>query len=358
MSAASVITAADWVGAAFLATGAGAILVLGGFDTPRQSARTALASVTAMLAAAFYAFPALGIPALHLGFAAVEAHYVLWLAASPLVLAALMVTATPAGRSLLPMALTAIFIDVAMVLALAVAGGVSGGAAVVWFVAAAVLLGLLAAVLWGPVRSFAHDGHPVRAALYDRHAGILTVLWGLWFLAVLSGPSGVGGIGPVAQEMVFILVDVAAFAAFGLLVALEDEKLVPLEEGAEAEHMAERAAAEAPYPLRPAALTGEAAEAERLIALHYRRVAEREAKRRARRVNAASPRKPAPAATRAAAKREERPRRHPRKRPGLVTALTATPFGPLKREDALPVALVAGVLMVVAHADKIGGPRR
>ncbi|UOM35872.1 bacteriorhodopsin [Acuticoccus sp. I52.16.1] len=361
-------TTIDWIAAACLGLGAAAILALGGFQTRRQATRTGLHALVCAIAAILYVVLATGGRFLALGPLEIETHHLVWLLATPLLLAALMVTAAPVGHTLLPMALTVLFVDAVMVLARAVAAVQYGGAVWIWFLVSLAAMGLLYALLWRPIREAAHAGHPVRADLYERHATVLMALWGLWPVIFFLGPDFQGVIGHPWQQALYGVVDVAAFAGFGLLVVLEDERLIPVEDE-------EDEATLHPTLLRPARpapvlhttpATGRALARERLLENFYRGgEAARLAAVRGRTGSKRALEAAGPMVSRAMGAREPAPPTElplRRRKPGLVTSLrvgvTTTPFGQLTRDDAVPVALVAGTLFVIANASKIAGKRR
>ncbi len=363
-----------WIVASCLALGALAIAVLGGFATGRQTARTGLHAFVCATAAVLYAVLATGATVVHVGPLEIDTHHFNWLLTTPLLLAALMVTASPVGHALVPMALTVIFLDVVMVLARAVAIDQYGGAEWIWFAVSLLAMGLMFALLLQPVRQAARDGHPVRAELYERHAKLVTVLWTLWPVVFLFGPELLGAIGPAWQAGLFGAIDVAVMVAFGLLVVLEDERLIPVEEEEDAMGTApgepERPDREQPV-LHPIPLAGRALARERLLDIHYRggeaaRLAASRGRRHARTADTpgaqpmASSTAPRGAAARAPAGAPPPPRQR-RRKPGLVTSfktsMKSTPFGRLTREDAVPVAFVAVALLVIANVSKVSGDR-
>ncbi|WP_226574773.1 bacteriorhodopsin [Acuticoccus sediminis] len=347
--------AIEWVVAAGLAIGAVAILALGGFATPRQAARTALHGGAALMAALYYVVMARGA-AVYVGPHPVDTHHVVWLLTTPVLAASLLATAVPAGQALLPTALTVVFLDVAMVATRAVAVGQTGAAAWIWFVVSLLTMGLMFALLRGPVREAAVASGPARLDVYERHARILMVLWTMWPAIALLGPSLLDLIGPAAQQGLYGLVDLASLAAFSLVMVLEDERLVALEASAET--------AQGAPALRKVPLSARALARERLLDLVDRgteatRGAVRQGEARTRRaVAGARPvlrraldrldrRRPEPEPAPPPPRRKRPPRR------SIADQLAATPFGRLTKDDAVPIAFVAGALLVIANAARL-----
>lgn len=359
----------DWLIAAALLLGALSILALGFYTNAQQCARTVLHGGVCIIAAVFYVAIAMeGQPAL--GPVEMDTHHLLWLLTTPLLLAALMVTASPTGRTLLPMAATVIFLDVVMVLARAIAADQYGAAVWVWFLVSLAAMGLMFGLLVGPIRDAAHEGHPIRAALYERHARLVVVLWSLWPAVFLLGPDMIGLIGPVMSETLYGGIDVAAMAIYGLVVVLEDERLIALEsadqrsgtlyEDGVRDRLAGALAADRGQPQppgtarRPEALRSVARG--RLASLSTRgseaaRTAAAASRLRAIRALRATRADLASLGPRTAPPPPIAPRPQRRKRPSQ-SSLLDTPFGRLTREDAVPVAMVVGVLLVVAYAGR------
>lgn len=354
-----------------LGLGGVAILALGGFTTQRQGARTGLHGIVCLIAATLYMVLATGGTTVDVGPVTIDTHHFVWLLATPLLIAALTVTASPIGRPIVPLALTVIFVDVVMVLAGAVVVEQTGAAVWVWFLVSLIALGFVYLLLWEPIREIAHSGHPTRAELYDRHAGLLTILWSLWPVAFFLGPDFQGLWGAGGQALVYGAIDIAAMVAYGLLVVLEDERLIPLEEGEERAFPAARAQLTAAMygspapepPLVAVPRAGRAAARQRLLDLYYRggeaaRLAAGAGRHHAgRMVTAGRPLLMRTTTTvRHAPPPPPPPRRRPRPRP---PGLLDTPFGRLRREDMVPAAMVAAALLVIAHtAHRAGRDRR
>ncbi|WP_420391518.1 bacteriorhodopsin [Acuticoccus sp.] len=241
-----------WIGAVALFVGGLAIFFLGGLSTTRQAARTTLHSVVCLVAAGFYVVLATGTREVHFGPIEIGTRYLDWLITTPLLLAALLVTAAPLGRTLVPLAATVIFLDVVMVLTGAVAAGGMGVTVWIWFVVSSIAFALVLLFLWGPVREVAREGHPVRSELYVRHAGLLTALWLIYPVVFFLGPEFQGAWGLGAQDALFAVADIASKAAYGLLVVLEDQRLVPLERHGEGHDRRVAAAEERPPATAPA----------------------------------------------------------------------------------------------------------
>lgn len=217
-----------WAGALALIAGAVSIAVLGGAATHGQAARTALLASANLIGALAYVLLATGLGAFDLdadGTAFAYARPLNWAVASLLILTALSLTALPFGRRAPGLIGALLFVDAVMIGCVLVASLATGWTAVLWFAAAAVAFGVVLAMIWSPLRELAHDGHPVRAEIYDRHAGVLSGLWSLYPVAFLLGPSGFGLWGALGALIVFTILDVAAITAYGLLVALEDDFL-------------------------------------------------------------------------------------------------------------------------------------
>lgn len=357
----------DWIVAAALLLGAVAICALGGYATRGQRARTLLHAGAAAIGAVLYATIAAG-GRTPLGPSAIDTHHLIWLLATPLLLASMMVSPALAGRAplALPMAATVVFVDLVMVLGRAVAAAQYGAAAWIWFAVSLAAMALLFALLRGPVRQAALAGPAGRAALYRRQSRWVIVLWSLWPLVFFLGPDFQALFGPALQETLLGSIDIAAIAAFGLFAVLEDERLTAQERGVEHPYRTARArladalAADRGLPatLPPPAMTRDVArarllslgerggEAARRLARTGRAQSVRALEAGRRDLAALMPRRPAPPPP---APRPYRRRRAP------PSTLLDTPFGRLTREDAVPVAFVVATLLVVAYA---GGKRR
>lgn len=225
-----VADAVFWVGALCLGLGALAILLLGSASSSRQAARTGLHGTVCLIAAAAYIILATGTREVEIGPLEIGTRYLDWLLTTPLLLVALTVTAAPFGRTIVPLVATIVFLDVVMILAGAVAADAVGVNVWVWFAVSSVAFAFVLGLLWVPVREVAESGHPIRTELFVRHAGILTCLWLIYPVVFFLGPDFQSLFGRTAQDVLFTVLDVASKAAYGLLVVLEDDRLVPLEE--------------------------------------------------------------------------------------------------------------------------------
>lgn len=353
-----------WIGSACLFVGAAAIIILGGIETTRQSARTVLHAAVCLIAAVLYVVLAAGTPRISIGPIEIGTRYVTWLLTTPLLLAALTVTAAPLGRTVVRWAATIVFLDLVVVLTRAIAEDQIGASVWVWLFISLVALVLLFALLWLPIREIAESGHPTRAELYQRHAGLLTVLFSLYPVAFALGPDLLAVSGRATVAAVYTILDIGLFVAYGLLVVLEGARLQALEAGGEDAVTRREPTARAREPALQHMLRERyAGSRARALELYDRggkttRVLWAAGRDGAARLSAAAgrhaaarsirldgrPARPADPDRTVAPVRKRRRRARPQ--------LTSTPFGNLTKEDAVPVAIVAVALIIVARAGR------
>ena len=340
-----------------------AILFLGGFYSARQTARTIMYTGAAAVTCAAYALMAVGI-----GFTIEETgepvaivRFGAWLISTPLILTGLALTATPIGRKTIGETAALMFAGAAAVLAFGIGALVSGTAAWVWFAVALSAMVAALVLLWGPLKESAEDGHPVREQLYVRHAGVLTGLWVFYPLVLLLSPHFGGAIGFGAMTVLLAVLDFATRAAFGLLVVLEDDNLLIAEEQERGWDPRNDAAAVRQGTATPGAVPDAAVAAapslrDRMLARYHDSPAQRAATARLRatldaaRARRSTRRPLPPGAARVSEPLPDAPPRRRRKAP--EGGLWRTPFGPLKRDDIVPVTVVATALLLITRPRK------
>ncbi|MBJ3775419.1 bacteriorhodopsin [Acuticoccus mangrovi] len=217
-----------WVGAGAMAVGALAILLLGGASTRRQAGRTGLHGLVCVITAAAYVGLATGAQTIDVAIDVPVRVVDLSLTAA-LLLLALAVTAAPRGTRIDGLAIASAAAAVAMVVTGAVALDAHGGTALLFLALSLAALAAVLGLLWGPMARSAAAGHPVRQELYRRHAGLLTVLWCLYPPLMIVGPGALDLLDATWTLAGLIALDVASRAAYGLLVVLEDDRLIAVE---------------------------------------------------------------------------------------------------------------------------------
>jgi len=220
------------LGALALGVGAVVIAFLGGATNNRQAAKTAIHATVPLVGAIAYILLATGLGVFDVdgdGVGFPYARFIAWSITTPLLLLGLLVTAAPLGRNLWTLALAVVFADVAMILTGMVAAAGEPTTAAAWFLVATACFLVVLALMWGPVRASAEEGHPFRAEAYRRHLSILTVLWAAYPVVFLFGPVGAEIYGTTGDAALFAILDVAAKAGYGVLVVLEDHRLAAAE---------------------------------------------------------------------------------------------------------------------------------
>jgi len=94
-----------------------------------------------------------------------------------------------------------------------------------WFIISCGFFLAVLAAIWGPVRAAAAEQGGDVAALYNRLAGILTVLWFIYPVLWLVGTEGTGAISLDLEVIVFTIIDLTAKVGFGILLVTGVAKL-------------------------------------------------------------------------------------------------------------------------------------
>lgn len=236
-----------WIGTVGMTLGAIAIFVLGGRGRG-QHHRAASVFVCA-IAACMYLLMALGQGDLVVsetdfaltpdgldittGAALVYwARYLDWVITTPLLLLGLLTLAVrptaggEAGRERHGLFGAVIGADVLMVIT-----GLFGALSLnsqhkyAWFIVSCGFFFAVLAAIWGPVRAAANEQGGDVAALYNKLAGILTVLWCIYPILWLLGTEGTGTISLDLEVIVFTVIDLTAKVIFGILLVTGVQKL-------------------------------------------------------------------------------------------------------------------------------------
>ncbi|XTZ15939.1 bacteriorhodopsin [Micromonospora echinospora] len=147
------------------------------------------------------------------------ARYVDWAVTSPLLLVALMLTATHAlpGR---PWRLTGALVGTNLLVFLCgLLAEITPDATArytLFTIGALALLGLYG-LIWGPLRAQAHCQPKEVAAVYHEAALLLSVLWVGYPVFWLMGPAGVGWIGSGTTSLLFVALSVVTKVGWSIL---------------------------------------------------------------------------------------------------------------------------------------------
>ena len=163
---------------------------------------------------------------LGLGMAEVDGHtvywarYADWVVTTPLLLAALWMTATTGVRKSkrAPTLVTLVAADIVMILCGLVADLSESDAARFTFYAIGVAaLGVVFSTVWGPLRRIAGDGGPEIGRIYTTVATYLTIFWIGYPLTWILGPSGLGLVPQSVDTALFVLLPILSKVGYGAL---------------------------------------------------------------------------------------------------------------------------------------------
>ena len=146
------------------------------------------------------------------------ARYADWVVTTPLLLAALWMTATTrTDRSRhVPTLITLVVADVVMILCGLVGDLSESPARFVYFAIGVAALVVIFATVWGPLRRVA-EADPEVGDAYRKVAGYLALFWVGYPLTWLLGPSGLGVFGQAVDSVLFVALPVFSKVGFSIL---------------------------------------------------------------------------------------------------------------------------------------------
>ena len=163
------------------------------------------------------------------------ARYADWVVTTPLLLAALWMTATTRTEKK-PHAATLVALvaaDVVMILCGLVADLSEGTARLVYYAVGLAALGLIFWIVWGPLRRVAEGQDAEVGRVYRTVAGYLSLFWVGYPLTWILGPSGVGAVSQDVDTALFVLLPVFSKVGFSVLDLGLLRKMSPVERAVE-----------------------------------------------------------------------------------------------------------------------------
>ncbi|WP_059350860.1 bacteriorhodopsin [Bacillus coahuilensis] len=145
------------------------------------------------------------------------ARYIDWVISTPLLLAALALTAMFGGKKNLTLLFSLVALDVFMIITGFVADLSIGTTKYIWYSLGVIALIIILVITFGPLRRIAISNGTRLARHYTRVAIYLSVLWVCYPTAWLLGPSGLGLAQELTEVLVFIILPIFSKVGFSIV---------------------------------------------------------------------------------------------------------------------------------------------